>query len=68
MTPADLKAIRESFGFSQAHFARLLRVDRATWHQWESGRHSPPAIAITAIQMLLFLRERGMVLDWMEGC
>ena len=68
MTPADLKAIRESYQLSQADFARLLRIDRRTWYNWESGRTEPPAIAITALSMLVYFRQHAplVLLDWMS--
>jgi len=67
----DLTAIRQSFGFTPAQFARLLRIDRSTWHNWESGRTDPPAIALTAIAMLEHMRNRqyGLCLmDWIADC
>ena len=71
MTPADLRAIRESYKLSQADFAKMLRIDRSTWHNWETGRTEPPAIALTALAMLEHMRNRqyGLCLmDWLDQC
>jgi len=44
--------------------ARLLGVHRQTWVKWERGEQSPPAVAVTAIRMLVFLHGRGLIHAW----
>jgi putative transcriptional regulator len=49
--PADVKAIREQLGKSQAKFAAMLGVSVATLQNWEQGRRRPegPARALLKI-------------------
>jgi len=61
MTPAEA---RKELGVSQAGMARLLGVHRQTWVKWERGEQSPPAVAVTAIRMLVFLHGRGLIHAW----
>lgn len=68
MTPAELKATRESYGFSQTDFARLLRIHRNTWVKWERGEREPPDIAITALAMLEHMRQTQTLMDWLGDC
>ena len=37
----DIVAIRQRFNLSQADFARLIEIDRATLNRWEHGKVSP---------------------------
>ena len=70
-TPADLTAIRKSFGFTPAQFARLLRIDRSTWHNWEKGRTAPPDAAVSLIQAISHMRNPKYgqcLMDWIADC
>lgn len=70
-SPDQLEMIRDSFGLNIAEFARLLRIDRSTWHNWEKGRTAMPAIAHTAVAMLLLMRKHNKslaLMDWIGGC
>ena len=68
MTPADLKSIRQSFGMSQGDFARMLKIHKETWGKWERGQQEPPAIALTALEMLEMMRKKGVLIDWIDQC
>jgi putative transcriptional regulator len=51
--PLQIKQVREQTGLSQAQFARLIHVSKATLVNWEQGRRVPsgPARALlTAIR------------------
>ena len=37
----DIVAIRQRFNLSQADFARLIEIDRATLNRWEHGKVRP---------------------------
>ena len=37
----DITAIRKRFNLSQADFARLIEIDRATLNRWEHGKVRP---------------------------
>ena len=37
----DIIAIRQRFNLSQANFARLIEIDRATLNRWEHGKVRP---------------------------
>jgi putative zinc finger/helix-turn-helix YgiT family protein len=41
LTPAEIKAIRERLGSTQAEFARLTGIGEATVSRWERGRVLP---------------------------
>ena len=49
--PADIKAIRERLGKSQAEFALTIGVSVATLRNWEQGRRTPegPARALLKV-------------------
>lgn len=49
--PADIKAIRERLGKSQAEFALMIGVSVATLRNWEQGRRKPegPARALLKV-------------------
>lgn len=65
---ADLKSIRKSFGMSQGDFARMLKIHKETWGKWERGQQEPPAIALTALEMLEMMRNKGVLIDWINQC
>lgn len=39
--PLDVKALRESFDFSQVEFAAMLGISVDTLQNWEQGRRQP---------------------------
>jgi len=49
--PADIKAIRDKLGKSQAEFALMIGVSVSTLRNWEQGRRRPegPARALLKI-------------------
>jgi putative transcriptional regulator len=49
--PADVKAIRERLGKSQAEFSLMIGVSVATLRNWEQGRRTPegPALALLRV-------------------
>ncbi len=61
MTPLEA---RQELGLSIAEMARTLNIHRDTWGKWEREVQKPPAIAITAMRMLVFLKWRGLLDDW----
>lgn len=65
---SSLKEIRQSFGMSQKDFARMLKINVDTWGKWERGQQEPPTIAITALEMLEMMRNKGVLIDWMDQC
>lgn len=52
MTPAQLKAIREKLGLSQAALADTLGVQRNTVVRWEMGMHPIPEMAVKFMALL----------------
>lgn len=52
--PADIRAIRERLGLSQARFAMLMGISVSTLQNWEQGRRVPDGPA----QMLLRVADR----------
>jgi len=49
--PADVKAIRNRLGKSQADFALMIGISVATLRNWEPGRRKPegPALALLRV-------------------
>ncbi|CAN5482913.1 DNA-binding transcriptional regulator [soil metagenome] len=56
-TPADLKALREREGASQAVLARHLGVATATVGQWERGQRKPVG---PAVKLLSLVKAKGL--------
>ncbi|MEW8537843.1 MAG: helix-turn-helix domain-containing protein [Candidatus Thiodiazotropha endolucinida] len=48
----EVKAIRESMGFSQARFARTFGVSKRTVENWEQGRRCPTGAARTLLRLV----------------
>ncbi|MDE9477042.1 helix-turn-helix transcriptional regulator [Xenorhabdus bovienii] len=55
---------REKLGLSVSEMARILGVHRNNVDQWCRGERNPPAIALTAIAMMVFMAERGLLDEW----
>lgn len=53
MTPADLKSIRTTLGWSQQRLADELGVQRNTVARWEMGVHPIAPMAARLIQSLI---------------
>jgi DNA-binding transcriptional regulator YiaG len=50
--PAQLKALREQLGLSQAEAAKRIGAARSTWISWEHGHRKPNTSAAVLIRML----------------
>ncbi|MBT3093696.1 MAG: helix-turn-helix domain-containing protein [Candidatus Thiodiazotropha sp. (ex Lucina pensylvanica)] len=48
----EVKAIRESMGFSQARFARTFGVSKRTVENWEQGRRRLTGAARTLLRLV----------------
>lgn len=57
---AELLALRERSGLTQAGFARLIGVSRKTLENWEQGRRTPNGAA--RVLLLVLAREWDAVL------
>ncbi len=49
---ADVKAVRERIGLSQAQFAKMIRVSVKTLQNWEQKRRSPTGPAAALLQIV----------------
>jgi DNA-binding transcriptional regulator YiaG len=49
---ADVKAVRERIGLSQAQFATMIRVSVKTLQNWEQKRRSPTGPAAALLQIV----------------
>ena len=56
-TPAEMVAIREKLGVSQALMAGFLNVGTATVSQWERGTRRPSS---TAAKLLHLVKTKGL--------
>lgn len=52
MTPAEIKALRERFGLTQAELAQKLDVALSTVSRWESGQRKPHRRTIKDLRRL----------------
>lgn len=52
LPPADVRAIRERFGMSQADMATFLSVSKRTLENWEQGRRGPTGPAQTLLRIM----------------
>lgn len=52
MTPAELKAWRESVGLTVERVAALLPCGVRTWKHWEAGTRRPPEFLVRALRDL----------------
>lgn len=61
MTREELRAIRESLGWTQADAARELALSLRTYHSYESGEVPyPVALAMLAIKLRHDTRDKPM--------
>ena len=54
------KQARDTLGLSTSEFARQLGISRNTADQWVRNERQPPAVAITAINQLLFIHHKKL--------
>jgi putative transcriptional regulator len=52
VSPAELKAVRETLHLSQAVMARRLRTNDRTYQNWEQGKSKPNAQAALLIRLV----------------
>jgi transcriptional regulator with XRE-family HTH domain len=64
LQPGEILAIRESLGYSQARFEKLLRVGQKTVVRWEKGTVFQSA---TADQLMRLVRDVPAVADVLSG-
>ncbi|MDS0789118.1 helix-turn-helix transcriptional regulator [Proteus vulgaris] len=60
MTNNIAKQARDELGLSTSEFARQLDISRVTVDQWIREIRQPPAIAVTAINQLLFIHHKKL--------
>lgn len=53
---------REALSLSINEIADALGVHRQTWVKWERGEQKAPAVAFTAMDMLIYMAQNG--LEW----
>jgi putative transcriptional regulator len=51
--PTQIVKIRHRMGLSQAEFARIMLIPKATLQSWEQGRRHPEGPAIVLIQVMM---------------
>lgn len=56
------KESREHLALTQAQMARLLGVHRTVYSRWEAGERESPAIAETAIKLIIMLHDEAPAL------
>ena len=52
LAPAEIRAIREKYGLTQAQLARLLRLGGNTLSRWEAGRNVQTAAMDVLLRLL----------------
>jgi transcriptional regulator with XRE-family HTH domain len=63
----NLKAIRESFGWSYSEMAELLGLKRATYQGYETGRRATPPHVLKQAQESLDLERKRMKNRYKSG-
>jgi DNA-binding transcriptional regulator YiaG len=67
VTAADIQRARIELGFeTDAQLYNALGIAKGTYDKWKSGERSPPAIALTAFDMLAFLHKMGLLDAWLQ--
>lgn len=61
----DVRALRESYGLSQAKFAALMGISAGTLRNWEQGRRRPEGSARVLLRVVE--RHPQAVLDVVTG-
>ncbi|MBI3310409.1 MAG: helix-turn-helix domain-containing protein [Serratia liquefaciens] len=51
-------------GFSKAEMARALMVHYNTYDKWERGEQKPPAVVYASVNMLIFMKEKEVLSEW----
>ena len=65
MTPADIKNARLALGLSQTQMCKAMGLTSVmTYAKWEQGTTKPNASAISAIEMLIYMHEIGVIDGW----
>jgi DNA-binding XRE family transcriptional regulator len=41
LLPAELKELRQRYGYTQSQMGELFQVGEKSWTRWESGKHRP---------------------------
>jgi putative zinc finger/helix-turn-helix YgiT family protein len=57
LAPAEIRAIREKYGLTQAQLAKLLRLGANTLSRWEAGRNVQTAAMDVLLRLLRDLPE-----------
>ncbi|MDM3567059.1 helix-turn-helix domain-containing protein [Proteus mirabilis] len=61
------KQARDELGLSTSEFARQLNISRVTVDQWIREIRQPPAVAVTALNQLLFIHEKGLYEEYKKA-
>ena len=71
MSGQDLKQLRKQAGLTQAEAAKLARIPKRTWENWEFRVDSPhyrrpSGLAFTFLEMYILLKNNGIKYEPME--
>lgn len=61
MTKEELISAQQILGFNATHTASALNIPYRTYYKWLTGEREMPAIADSAIKMLLFIHANGLM-------
>ena len=64
MSAHNPKEARLTLGLNQSEMAAACGVHRSTWVKWERGEREPDAAAVRLIDVLLWIRERHIFIDY----
>lgn len=54
-----------TLGLNKVDMARALGVHYNTYGKWSRGEQNPPAAVYTSVEMLLFLKEKHLIAEWL---
>lgn len=65
MAPDEIKKARLTLGLSQSQMCKALRLTSVmTYAKWEQGASKPTSSAVASIEMLIYMKSRGVLEGW----
>jgi DNA-binding transcriptional regulator YiaG len=62
----NTKQIRELLGLTQSEMARACNTSIGTVTKWDQGQRAPRGQAARLIEVLLWLKSKNMLADYLE--
>ncbi|MEQ9844603.1 hypothetical protein [Pectobacterium brasiliense] len=66
MKKEELISAQNVLGFNNTDMASALNIPYRTYYKWITGERDAPAVAETAVRLLLFVSENNLMKEWNE--